>query len=245
MTKGAQMVDLSTMTAHDLGKCFDQSVLPKNSTEDEIRHGCRQAVKYNCASFYSSGAYWTPVVLEELEGSDVLPAVAIGFPFGSATAHAKAAETKEGVAIGAKAFDSVMNIGALKSGRDDDVREECRMFVDAAQGAITKMILEVCYLSDDEIKRGCDIIIESGIDYAKSSSGQFEGPSMEQVLLMIEACRGTDTKVKVAGVKFPRPQNAYAFLMAGVDLIGTRDAPLIIDALDQLRGIGLVPAYRG
>jgi deoxyribose-phosphate aldolase len=68
---------------------------------------------------------------------------------------------------------------------------------------------------------------------------------MEQVLLMIEVARGSHTKVKVAGVKFPRPQNAYAFLLTGVDLIGTRDAPGIIGALDTMRAIGLVPAYRG
>ncbi len=238
------MVDLSKVTAWELGKCFDQSVLPKNSTESDIRQGCRQAVKYNCAAFYSSAAYWTPVILEELAGSDVLPAAAIGFPFGANTAYVKAKETEEAVALGNKSLDIVMNIGALKSGRVDDVRAESKAFVDAAQGNLTKMILETCYLTDDEIKLGCEIIIESGIDYAKSSSGQFEGPSMEQVLLMLDACKGTDTKVKVAGVKFPRPQNAYAFLLAGVDLIGTRDAPTIIGALEQLRGIGLVPAYR-
>ncbi|WP_028708361.1 deoxyribose-phosphate aldolase [Propionicicella superfundia] len=239
------MVDLSRVTAWELGKCFDQSVLPKNSTETDIREGCRLAVKYNCAAFYSSAAYWTPVIVEELAGSDVLPAAAIAFPFGAATTAAKVAEATEAVARGAKALDCVMNIGALKSGHDADVREECKAFVDAAQGNITKMILETNFLTDDEIRRGCDLIIEAGIDYAKSSSGQFEGPSMEQVLLMIDACKGTDTKVKVAGVKFPRPQNAYAFLLAGVDLIGTRDAPRIIDALDQLRKIGLVPAYAG
>lgn len=239
------MVDLAKVDAWELGKCFDQSVLPKQTTETDIREGCRLAVKYNCASFYSSGAYWTPVVLEELAGSDVLPAAAIGFPFGSMTPKAKALETEEAVALGAKALDSVMNIGALKSGREKDVIDECRMFVDAAQGAVTKMILETCYLTDDEIKRGCEIIIEAGIDYAKSSSGQFEGPSMEQVLVMLDTCKGTDTLVKVAGVKFPRPQNAYVFLRAGVDLIGTRDAPRIIDALDQMRDIGIVPAYTG
>ena len=86
------------------------------------------------------------------------------------------------------------------------------------------------------------MLVDEGIDYAKTSSGQFEGPSMEHVLLMVEATRGSSTKVKVAGVKFPRPQNAYAFLLAGADLIGTRDAPGIIDALDQLRAIGIVPA---
>ena len=239
------MVDLSTVTAHELGKCFDQSVLPKQVTEEDIRLGCRQAVKYNCASFYSSGAYWTPVVLEELAGSDVLPAAAIGFPFGSATSAAKARETEEAVARGCRALDTVMNIGALRSGHFDDVREETRAFRAAAGDAVTKVILETCYLSDDEIKRATAILVEEGIDYAKTSSGQFEGPSMEQTLLMIDVARGSDTKVKVAGVKFPRPQNAYAFLLAGVDLIGTRDAPTIIDALDQMREIGLVPAYRG
>jgi deoxyribose-phosphate aldolase len=239
------VIDLSTVTAWELGKCFDQSVLPKNSTEEEIRHGCREAREYNCAAFYSASSYWTPVVLEELDGSDVLPAAAIGFPFGSATSYAKAKEAEEAVARGCRALDSVMNIGALKSGRLDDLRRECEDFRAAAGDALTKVILETCYLTEDEIRRGCEIVVEAGIDYAKSSSGQFEGPSMEDVLAMLDAVKGSKTRVKVAGVKFPRPQNAYAFLLAGVDLIGTRAAPLIIDALDQMREIGLVPGYRG
>jgi deoxyribose-phosphate aldolase len=239
------MIDLSTLNAHELGKCFDLSVLPKQTTEDDIRQGCRQAVRYNCAAFYCSGAYWTPVVLEELSGSDVLPAAAVGFPFGSATSDAKAREAEEAVVRGNRALDTVMNIGALKSGHVDDVREETRAFKQAAGDAVTKVILETCYLTDDEIRRGTEVLVDEGIDYAKTSSGQFEGPSMEHVLLMVEATRGSATKVKVAGVKFPRPQNAYAFLLAGAELIGTRDAPGIIDALDQLRAIGMVPAYRG
>jgi deoxyribose-phosphate aldolase len=238
------VVDLSTVTAWELGKHFDQSVLPKDSTEDAIRHGCRQAKGYNCASFYSSSSYWTPVVLEELDGSDVLPACAIGFPWGAATSYAKAKETEEAVARGNRALDSVMNIGALKSGRLDDVRRECEDFRNAAGDAITKMILETAFLTEEEIRTGCEIIAEAGLDYAKSASGQFEGPSMEHVLLMLETLKGSKTRVKVAGVKFPRPQNAYAFLLAGVDLIGTRDAPAIIDALDQMRAIGLVPGRR-
>ncbi len=239
------MVDLSRTTAWDLGKCFDQSVLPKNTTETDIREGCRLAVRYNCASFYSSSGYWTPVVAEELAGTDVLPAAAIAFPFGAATTAAKAAETAEAVDRGARALDCVMNIGALKSGHTGDVVEECKAFVDAAQGNLTKMILETAFLTDDEIRLGCQLVMDAGIDYVKSSSGQLEGPSMEHALLMVAACAGSSTKVKVAGVKFPRPQNAYAFLLAGVDLIGTRDAPAIIDALDQMRSIGLVPSHVG
>lgn len=86
---------------------------------------------------------------------------------------------------------------------------------------------------------------EAGIDYAKAATGQFNGPSMEQFLVMKETLKDTNVKLKVAGVKFPRPQNAYAFIMAGADLIGTRAAPAIIEALDQMREIGIVPPYKG
>ena len=75
----------------------------------------------------------------------------------------------------------------------------------------------------------------------KTSSGQFDGPSMEQFMIMRRTLEGTDIKLKVAGVKFPRPQNAYAFLMAGADRIGTRAAPEIIESLDLMREIGVVP----
>ena len=68
---------------------------------------------------------------------------------------------------------------------------------------------------------------------------------MDQFLVMRKTLEGTSVKLKVAGVKFPRPQNAYAFLLAGADLIGTRAVPQIVEALDQMREIGLVPANRG
>lgn len=69
-------------------------------------------------------------------------------------------------------------------------------------------------------------------------------PDMSQVLLMRKTLEGSGVKLKVAGVKFPRPQNAYAFLLAGAELIGTRAALEIIDALDEMRAVGLVPPYQ-
>jgi deoxyribose-phosphate aldolase len=239
------MIDLSTLDKWALGKCFDHSVLPKNTTEKDIRLGCQEAVKYNCAAFYSATPYWTPVVVEELAGSDVLPATGISFPFGAAPSSIKAAETELAVKLGCRAVDTVLNIGALKDGKTDVVRGELRDFKDAAGDALTKCILEVCYLTDDEIRQACELIAEVGLGYAKTATGQFEGPTMEQFLIMRETLEGTPVKLKVAGVKFPRPQNAYAFLLAGADLIGTRAAVAIIEALDQMRAIGLVPAYRG
>jgi deoxyribose-phosphate aldolase len=135
----------------------------------------------------------------------------------------------------------VMNIGALKDKRYDVVKEELELFVKAAGDAVTKCILEVNFLTDEEIAAGCKLIAETGVQYAKTSSGQFDGPSLEQFLVMKETLKGTDVKLKVAGVKFPRPQNAFVFIMAGADRIGTRAAPQIVDALDQLRELGIVP----
>jgi len=110
---------------------------------------------------------------------------------------------------------------------------------------MTKMIIEVCYLTDDEIKAACELCIEAGIDWVKSSTGQYAGPTLEQVILMADCCKGTNTRVKVSGVKDPRPQNAYVFLRAGADLIGTRQAPQIIDSFDTMRKIGIIPPYEG
>jgi deoxyribose-phosphate aldolase len=237
------MVNLAKMDKWALGKCFDHSVLPKNTTEDDIRKGCKEAVKYNCAAFYSATPFWTPVVVEELKGSDVLPATGIDFPFGASPGAIKAFETEYAVKAGCRAVDAVLNIGALKDGKHDAVKQELKDFKSAAGDALTKVILEVAFLTDEEIATACKLVAEVGCDYAKTSTGQFEGPSMEQFLVMKRTLAGTPVKLKVAGVKFPRPQNAYAFLLAGAELIGTRAAVAIIEALDTMREIGLVPPY--
>jgi deoxyribose-phosphate aldolase len=235
------MVDLSKMDKKAICKLFDFSVLPKNTTEKDIREGCALTKKYGFAAFYSSSAYWTPIVAEELAGLDIEIGAAVAFPFGSAPANVKAFEVEDAVRRGATAIDMVMNIGALKDKRYDVVKEELELFVKAAGDAVTKCILEVNFLTDEEIAAGCKLIAETGVQYAKTSSGQFDGPSLEQFLVMKETLKGTDVKLKVAGVKFPRPQNAFVFIMAGADRIGTRAAPQIVDALDQLRELGIVP----
>ena len=239
------MVHLEKLDKWSLGKCFDHSVLPKNTTEADIRQGCKEAVKYNCAAFYSASPFWTPVVLEELQGSDVLPATGIDFPFGASPSKLKALETEYAVKAGCRAVDLVINAGALKDKRYDVIKQELKDFKSAAGGALTKVILETCFLSDEDIAAACKLIAETPCDYAKTSTGQFEGPTMEQFLVMKNTLKNTNVKLKVAGVKFPRPQNAYVFLLAGADIIGTRAAIPIIEALDQMREIGLVPKYQG
>jgi deoxyribose-phosphate aldolase len=236
------MIDLKTIDRKSLAKVFDYAVLPKDTDEAAIRKGCAVTRQYEFAAFYSSSAYWTPIVKEELAGyPDIEIGTGIAFPFGSAPAAVKAFETEDAIQRGCTAVDMVMNIGALKDKRYDVVRDECELFIKAAGPAVTKVILEVNFLTDEQIAAACQILAETGVHYAKSSSGQFEGPSLEQFMIMKQTLLGTDVKLKVSGVKFPRPQNAFVFLLAGADRIGTRDAPAMVESLELLREIGMLP----
>lgn len=238
------MIDFRRLDKAALAKVIDYSILPKETTESDIRKGCAVARRYGFAAFYSSSAFWAPVIREELAGMDIEIGTGIAFPFGSAPAAVKAFEVEDAVRRGCTAVDMVMNIGALKSGDYRTVAEELRLFKAAAGAAVTKCILEVCFLTLEEISAASKQVAEAGIDFVKTSSGQFEGPSLEQFLAMCEAVRGTSVRLKVAGVKFPRPQNAFVFLLAGADRIGTRAGPEIVDSLETLRGIGLGVAQK-
>jgi deoxyribose-phosphate aldolase len=229
------------MTKWDMGKLFDYALLPKDVTEARIREGCRKAIAYNCKAFCFSSSYWTAIVAEELKGTDLLVGAAIAFPFGQQSRAVKVFETAEAVRLGATVLDCCMNVGAFKDGRYDEVMHEFREYKKAAEGVMTKMIIECAMLTKDEIKRACHMVAEAGIDWVKSSSGQYAGPSAQDVMLMADAVKGSTTRVKVSGVKAPRAQNAFAFLLAGAELIGTQNVPEVLDALDDMRAIGLVP----
>ena len=187
---------------------------------------------------------WTPLLVKELKGLDCEIGVPIDFPFGTSDTKTKIEATKHAIKLGATAVDMVFNIGALRDHRYDFVLNEMKEHVKAAEGAVTKPILEVHFLTDDEIRAACDILIEAGATYAKSSSGQSEGPTLEQILVMRKALEGSNVKLK-GGVKYPKPQNTIAFIKAGCDRIGSFEAPYLVEMFDTMREIGLVPPYTG
>jgi deoxyribose-phosphate aldolase len=235
------MLDLKNLDARSLARTIDHSILPKDTCESTIREGCADARKYGFAAFYSSSAYWTPIVKEELvDHGEIEIGTGIAFPFGTAPASVKAFEIADAVKRGCTAIDMVMNVGAMKDGRHDIIREELRLFVDSSGEAVTKFILDVCFLSDQQITAACQMAVEAGVNFVKTSTGQFEGPTLEQFMLMRDAVNGTDVRVKVAGVKFPRPQNAFAFLIAGAERIGTRAGVEIVESLETIKKAGLL-----
>ena len=168
------MVDLTQFDKWSLGKLFDHSVLPKNTQEKDIREGCKEAIQYNCAAFYSASYFWTPIVLEELAGTDILIGTGIDFPFGASPAAVKAFETERAVSAGCTSVDLVINVGALKDKRFKTIEQDLKAFKAAAGPALTKVILEVCFLTDPDIESACSVLADIGVDYAKTSTGQFE-----------------------------------------------------------------------
>lgn len=232
------MIDLQAISKHDFGKCFELLSLG-NLTEEVVRAQCGIAKQYNMRS-YLLPTFWLPVLVEELEGTDIKPGCGASFPLGFDPPKAKAAAIAEGVRMGAKTLDLSMNYLALTAGRLDIVREELDRFVDAAGDNEKKVIIEICMLTDDEVKLAVEMIVEHGIDWVKTSTGQFAGPTMHQVDLLMGELKGTNTRLKVSGVKAPRPQNAYMYIKAGAEIIGSQGAVEIIESLDLHKSLGLI-----
>ena len=234
-------MNLATLDKKSLARAMDFSILPKETQESTLREGCALAREYGFAAFYTSSAYWAPVVKEELcDHPEIEIGTGIAFPFGSAPPSVKAFEVEDAVRRGCTAVDMVMNIGAIKDRQHEIIREELRLFVEAAGNAVTKFILDVCFLSDDEIKAACQMAAGAGVHFVKTSTGHYQGPTLEQFMVMKDACQGTGLRLKVSGVKFPRPQNAIMFLLAGAERIGTRAAVEIVEGLETVRRSGML-----
>lgn len=239
------MVDLSKIKdKYGFAKLFDYNIVgTRETTTAELYQDLEIMKKYQFGCF-QTGLNMVPTVVKELQGIDCEIGAVLDFPMGYSDTKTKVMMTENAVKLGANALDLVFNIGALKDHRYDYCLYELKEHVKAAEGCVTKPILEVGLLTDDEIKAGCNIIMEAGATFVKTSSGTCKGPSLEQILLIKECVKGSPTKIK-AGVVFPKPQNAACFIKAGCDRIGSRDAPYIVDMFDTMRECGIIPAYSG
>ena len=224
------MIKKEDLTVERFAKCFDMAVLAPDTQEEAIRQACRDARAHNLAAMYTTPC-WTKVVAEELAGSDVNVGVALSFPYGTLTTAMKKAEIDDAIANGGNALDMVINIGALKDGKLDLIREEVQYLADKAReaGALSKVIIEVGYLNDEEIAAVTRICCECGADYVKTATGSAGLPDVHDVEVIRENLSG-HTKMKLSGV--PRQFVLSACLRMiemGVELIGTRSSCKIVD----------------
>ena len=200
-------------------KMIDHTVLKADTPLDTIKRICDEAMEYGFASVCINPCH-VAYCADYLKDSDVNVCTVIGFPLGANTSAVKAFETKDAIANGADEIDMVMNIGALKDKNYDLVRDDVKAVVEAANGTLVKVILETCLLTEDEIKKACELCVEAKADYVKTSTGfSTRGATIEDVRIMKEAVHGK-AKVKAAG-GVRTPEDMVKIVAAGADRIGT------------------------
>lgn len=200
-------------------KMIDHTVLKADTPLETVKRICDEAMEYGFASVCINPCH-VAYCADYLKDSDVNVCTVIGFPLGANTSAVKAFETKDAIANGADEIDMVMNIGALKDKNYDLVRDDVKAVVEAANGTLVKVILETCLLTEDEIKKACELCVEAKADYVKTSTGfSTRGATIEDVRIMKEAVHGK-AKVKAAG-GVRTPEDMVKIVVAGADRIGT------------------------
>ncbi len=200
-------------------KMIDHTVLKADTPLETVKRICDEAMEYGFASVCINPCH-VAYCADYLKDSDVNVCTVIGFPLGANTSAVKAFETKDAIANGADEIDMVMNIGALKDKNYDLARDDVKAVVEAANGTLVKVILETCLLTEDEIKKACELCVEAKADYVKTSTGfSTRGATIEDVRIMKEAVHGK-AKVKAAG-GVRTPEDMVKIVAAGADRIGT------------------------
>ncbi len=210
----------------NVNKRIDHTLLKADAKKENIVQLCEEAKKYGFASVCVNSG-WVKQCVESLKDSDISVCTVVGFPLGAMRSKAKAFEAKDAVENGADEIDMVINIGALKDGNLDLVKQDIDMVVQAVEGRIVKVILETCLLSKDEIVSGCEICMSAHVDYVKTSTGfSHGGASVEDVKLMKETV-GDRCKIKASG-GIKTYQEMMEMIEAGADRIGTSKGVQIV-----------------
>jgi len=217
------------LSYHDLAKTIDHSLLRPELDDAFIEEGIRLAAEYDVASVTVR-----PIdvvrAAEMLRGSDVKVGTVVGFPHGNHLTETKVFETRRALEQGAREIDMVIQIGALKAGRDEDVRADIAAVVDVAHagGAIVKVIFENAYLDDDEKIRACRATEAAGADFVKTSTGFAASGATHDDLRLMRANTSAHIAVKAAGGV--RTLDALLEVMAlGVTRIGATATKTILD----------------
>lgn len=180
-------------------RMIDISGVRTDVTMDELDRIVAAAKQYKFICAFAMPCFTKLLVQKLADEPDVMVGGVVGFPSGADTTFIKVADAKEMMSFGVDELDMVINVGALKSGRYDLVRDDIRAVVDAANGMPVKSILEIAYLTDDEIRRGAEIAVEAGVTYVKTGTGWGPKPTTVETIKLIKSTIGDAAKIKAAG----------------------------------------------
>lgn len=206
------------MNKEQLARYFDHTLLKPCASEDEVRRLCREAVQYQFYSVCVNPCH-VALVSRTLAGSAVKTCSVVGFPLGCNTSAIKAAETARAVQEGADEIDMVLCVGALKQGQVELVERDIEGVVAAADQALVKVIIETCYLDDQEKQAACRIVERAGAQFVKTSTGFGSGGATAEDVRLMRATVGDRMQIKASGGIATLSQ-ALAMINAGADRIG-------------------------
>ncbi len=202
-----------------IAKMIDHTVLKAQATEADVRKLCAEAAEYGFASVCVNPC-WVSLCAELLQDTQVKVCTVIGFPLGANTSAVKAFEAAAAIMQGATEVDMVLNVGAMKDGKYDLVRDDIAAVVEAAKGkALVKVILETCLLTDEEKRMACRLAKEAGADYVKTSTGFSTGGATVEDIALMRAEVGPQMGVKASG-GIRDYAAAQAMVQAGASRIG-------------------------
>ncbi|MBM6893041.1 deoxyribose-phosphate aldolase [Enorma massiliensis] len=221
------------LTRASLAKYMDHTLLKPEATAADIDRVVAEARQFGTASVCVN-PYWVARVAAGLAGSGVKTCTVIGFPLGATSTTSKVAETRDATAHGAQEIDMVINIGELKAGNDDAVRSDISAVANAAHeaGALLKVIIETCLLSNEEKRRACELSVAGGADFVKTSTDFSTGGATTADIALMRETVGPELGVKASG-GIRTLEAAIAMIEAGATRLGVSAAVSILEEINE------------
>ena len=202
-----------------LNKYIDHTILKATASSSDVQKLCEEAIEHEFYSVCVNGCYVADAK-HLLQGTDVKIAAVVGFPLGAMTTAAKVFEAKEAVENGASEIDMVINVAKLKDGEFEYVENEIRQIKEAIGDNVLKVIIETCYLTDEEKVKACELSLAAKADFVKTSTGfGTDGATYEDVKLM-KSVVGDNAKVKASGGVRDK-ETAQKYINLGAERLGT------------------------
>lgn len=211
----------------ELNRYIDHTLLKADAGPSDIIDLCNEAKEYNFKSVCVNSSY-TKLVAENLKNTGIHVCTVIGFPLGAMDSDAKAYEAKRAIENGADEIDMVINIGQLKESNYDYVKKDIeKVFEETKDKAILKVIIETCLLNDYEIIKASGIIMESGAEFVKTSTGFSSGGASIRDVKFIKGIVGDRLQIKASG-GIRSKEDAMSMIRAGASRLGTSKSIQII-----------------
>ena len=202
-----------------LNKYIDHTILKATASSSDVQKLCEEAIEHEFYSVCVNGCYVADAK-QLLQGTDVKVAAVVGFPLGAMTTAAKVFEAKEAVENGASEIDMVINVAKLKDGEFEYVENEIRQIKEAIGDNVLKVIIETCYLTDEEKVKACELSLVAKADFVKTSTGFGTGGATYEDVKLMKSVVGDNAKVNASGGVRDK-ETAQKYVELGAERLGT------------------------